>query len=307
MQLLGSRCAAVAGGAAAERASRSTCCRERTCRAPRWARTGHAGAWPRRSAGALLLLHVGSQTLFAVAPRPQRARTRRAIAAIAGPRCPAGTRVGAIRRMLEPRLLEARAQGGRSGMLPALQVLSQAMSGVPGARVRALNFRDGTLQLKRARQRRAEPRPHQSEPAGGGLAGGTDLGRRGRRRLRRQHSTARWGLLMERAAHLASRPAQWLRGPRAARATRGARRAPRVRGAAAARRLAAGRAARVAPARSSVQHQAGRPCLAAIGSAAARRVAQRRRRSGRRIAGRGRRSRGARNRHRALADRQPTG
>ena len=32
--------------------------------------------------------------------------------------------------------------------MPALQGLAQAMNGIPGARVQALSFRDGALQLK---------------------------------------------------------------------------------------------------------------------------------------------------------------
>ncbi|HEV7431575.1 MAG TPA: GspL/Epsl periplasmic domain-containing protein, partial [Steroidobacteraceae bacterium] len=69
-----------------------------------------------------------------------------AITAIAGPALTNGG--GSIRKNLEPRLLAAQAQGGRSGLLPALQALARAMKGVPGARVRALNYKDGAVELK---------------------------------------------------------------------------------------------------------------------------------------------------------------
>jgi general secretion pathway protein L len=75
---------------------------------------------------------------------------------------------GSIRKNLEPRLLAAQSQGGRSGLLPALQGLAHAMSGVPGARVRALNYRDGALQLKlRASDAQSLDRINQSLRAAG--------------------------------------------------------------------------------------------------------------------------------------------
>jgi general secretion pathway protein L len=114
-------------------------------------RTALGAGWSRwriatALAGALLLLHAGSQ-LYSLWHLGRSERELDAkIAALAGPWLPAGSE--SVRRVLEPRLLEAQAQGGRSGLLPALQVLAQAMNGVSGARVRALDFRDGALQLK---------------------------------------------------------------------------------------------------------------------------------------------------------------
>ena len=86
---------------------------------------------------------------------------------------------GSIRKRLEPSLLAAQSQGGRSGLLPALQVLARAMSGVPGARVRALNYRDGALQLKlRAGDAQSLDRINQSLRAAGWqaelISGGAD-------------------------------------------------------------------------------------------------------------------------------------
>ena len=137
-----------------------------------WARWRVAAAL----AAALLLVHAGSQfySLWHLGRSERELDT--AIAALAGP-VPAGTE--SVRRVLEPRLLEARAQGGRSGLLAALQVLSQAMSGVPGARIHALDFRDGVLQLRvRAGDAQSLDRINQSLHAAGWQAqltsGGAD-------------------------------------------------------------------------------------------------------------------------------------
>jgi general secretion pathway protein L len=117
-------------------------------------------------AGAALLLHIGAQsyTLWRLSRNEQE--LDKAITSIAGPGLSGGT--GSIRKNLEPRLLAAGAQGGRSGLLPALQVLAHAMSGVPGARVRALNYRDGAIQLKlRASDAQSLDRINQSLRAAG--------------------------------------------------------------------------------------------------------------------------------------------
>jgi general secretion pathway protein L len=138
-----------------------------------WARWRVAAAF----AAALLLLHAGSQ-LFSLWHLGRSARELDgAIAALAGPLVPTGTE--SVRRVLEPRLLEARAQGGRSGLLAALQVLSRAMTGVPGARIHALDFRDGALQLRvRAGDAQSLDRINQSLRAAGWQAqltsGGAD-------------------------------------------------------------------------------------------------------------------------------------
>jgi general secretion pathway protein L len=138
-----------------------------------WARWRVAAAL----AGALLLLHAASQLYSLWHLGRSERELDGAIAALAGPLVPAGTE--SVRRVLEPRLLEARAQGGRSGLLAALQVLSQAMSGVPGARIHALDFRDGTLQLRvRAGDAQSLDRINQSLRAAGWQAqltsGGAD-------------------------------------------------------------------------------------------------------------------------------------
>lgn len=97
-------------------------------------------------AGALLLLHLGSQGYALWRLTRTERELDSAIATLVGPQLAAGS--GSIRQRLEQALQNAGSQGARSGLLPALQVLAQAMNGVTGARVQALNFRDGALQLK---------------------------------------------------------------------------------------------------------------------------------------------------------------
>ena len=145
----------------------------RTSMGAGWARWRVAAAL----AAALLLLHAGSQLYSLWHLGRSERELDGAIATLAGSLVPAGTE--SVRRVLEPRLLEASAQGGRSGLLAALQVLSQAMSGVPGARIHALDFRDGVLQLRvRAGDAQSLDRINQSLRAAGWQAqltsGGAD-------------------------------------------------------------------------------------------------------------------------------------
>ncbi|MBS0387901.1 MAG: type II secretion system protein GspL [Proteobacteria bacterium] len=116
--------------------------------APRTSLRANWGRW-RMAAGlaaALLLLHAGSQ-LYALWHLGREARELDSqISALAGPRFAGASE--SIRPRLEAELREPGAAGGRSGLLPALQVLAQAMNVAPGARLRSLSFRDGALQLK---------------------------------------------------------------------------------------------------------------------------------------------------------------
>jgi general secretion pathway protein L len=97
-------------------------------------------------AAALLLLHAGSQ-LWALWHLERTAgELDTQISAIAGPQFTGAS--SSIRPRLEASLHDSNAAGGRSGFLPALQSLAQAVSGTPGARVQSLNFHDGELQLK---------------------------------------------------------------------------------------------------------------------------------------------------------------
>jgi type II secretory pathway component PulL len=55
---------------------------------------------------------------------------------------------GAVRSRIEQRLLAAQGQAGGAGLLPALAALAKAISGVNGATVQAMSFRDGGMDLK---------------------------------------------------------------------------------------------------------------------------------------------------------------
>lgn len=115
------------------------------------ARGSLSAAWKRWRtaailAGALLLLHAGSQ-LYSLW---HQGRTEReldsAIATLVGPQFTAGS--GSLRTRVASELSAAQTPGGRAGLLPALEALAQAMGGAPGARVQSLSFRDGAVQLK---------------------------------------------------------------------------------------------------------------------------------------------------------------
>jgi len=96
-------------------------------------------------AAALLLLHAGSQ-LYASWKLGREARELdEQISALAGPQYAGASE--SIRPRLEAQLRDAGA-AGQSGLLSALQVLAQAISGAPGARLRSLNYHDGALELK---------------------------------------------------------------------------------------------------------------------------------------------------------------
>jgi general secretion pathway protein L len=147
--------------------------------APRTSFRANWGRWRLAAAlaGVALALHVGIQIYSLWRLNKSEKDLNQAITAIAGPELAGGD--SSIRKNLEPRLLAAQSQGGRSGLLPALQVLAHAMNGVPGARVRALNYRDGALQLKlRASDAQSLDRINQSLRAAGWqaelLSGGAD-------------------------------------------------------------------------------------------------------------------------------------
>jgi general secretion pathway protein L len=101
-------------------------------------------------AGALLTVHVGVQAyrLWSLkrTERDLDASTAQLVAPALGALGPAGG--GTLRARLERALSGAASAGDAAGLLPAMQVLAQAMGPVTGARLEALNFRDGALQLK---------------------------------------------------------------------------------------------------------------------------------------------------------------
>jgi general secretion pathway protein L len=139
-----------------------------------YARRGQFGVGFRRwriaaaLAGALLLLHVGSQAFRLWRLGGTERELDAAIAQLVGPALSAGNGTGSVRARVEKLLLGAQSAGGQAGLLPAMQVLAQAMGAVPGARVEALSFRDGALQLKlRASDAQSLERINQSLRAAG--------------------------------------------------------------------------------------------------------------------------------------------
>ncbi|MDE2252170.1 MAG: type II secretion system protein GspL, partial [Gammaproteobacteria bacterium] len=127
-----------------------------------WARWRVAAAL----AGALLLLHAGSQLWSLRRLERAAGELDSQIIALAGPQFAGAS--NSIRPRLEASLRDSNAAGGRTGFLPALQSLAQAVGSTPGTRVQSLNFRDGQLQLKiRAGDARSIDRINQSLRAAG--------------------------------------------------------------------------------------------------------------------------------------------
>ena len=136
--------------------------------APRTSLRANWSRW-RTAAGlaaALLVLHAGSQ-LYSLWHLGREARELDGqITALAGPQFAGASE--SIRPRLEAELRDPGATGGRSGLLPALQVLAQALNGMPGAQLRSLTFRDGALELKvRASDAQSIDRINQSLRAAG--------------------------------------------------------------------------------------------------------------------------------------------
>src|SRR5260221_266727 len=97
-------------------------------------------------AAGLLLLHVGAQAWSWWHLNRAEHEVDGLIAELVDPQWTSGS--GSIRERVGLALADAQGRSGRSGLLPALQVLAEAMNAVPGSRIQALSFRDGALQLK---------------------------------------------------------------------------------------------------------------------------------------------------------------
>lgn len=117
-------------------------------------RRGGAARWQRwrlaaTLAAALLGLHLGVQgfRLWSLTRSERELDTHigQLVAPVQAALANAGA--GSTRARLE-RLLAGAAGNDATGLLPAMQVLAQAMNGMAGARIEALNFHDGSLQLK---------------------------------------------------------------------------------------------------------------------------------------------------------------
>jgi len=134
-----------------------------------YAQRGAPGAQWRRwrlaaaLAGALLVAHVGNQTYRLWSLQHNEKDLDAATVELAGPALNAAAGGGSLRSRLERALLGAQSSADRAGLMPALQVLAQALGAAPGARVEALSFRDGAVQLKvRARDSQSLERVNQA-------------------------------------------------------------------------------------------------------------------------------------------------
>ena len=97
-------------------------------------------------AGALVLVHAGAQLYSLWHLERTERELDGAIATLVGPQFAGAS--GSLRAGIESALRDSQTPGGRAGLLPALQVLAQAMSSAPGTRIQSLSFHDGAVQLK---------------------------------------------------------------------------------------------------------------------------------------------------------------
>jgi general secretion pathway protein L len=134
-------------------------------------RGSHAAQWQRWRMAAglaalLVALHAGSQAWQLHQLRGRHAQLDQEIAGLAGPDLAAGA--GEVRARAEALLRGGDAATGRGALLPALQALALAMHAAPDARLDALSFRDGALQLKlRAANAQSIDRINQALQSGG--------------------------------------------------------------------------------------------------------------------------------------------
>ena len=116
-------------------------------------RTSFGGDWRRWRlaavlAASLFAVHVAGLSLELLQQHRSEHALDEAIGDVARRALPGDSGTGAVRSRVEQRLLAAQGQSGGSGLLSALAALAQAVSGVNGASVQALSFREGGLDLK---------------------------------------------------------------------------------------------------------------------------------------------------------------
>jgi general secretion pathway protein L len=116
-------------------------------------KTSFGGDWRRWRlvavlAVALFAVHVGGLSLELLQQQRSERALDEAIGTVARRALPGDPGTGAVRSRIEQRLLAAQGQAGGAGLLPALAALAQAISGVSGATVQAMSFRDGGMDLK---------------------------------------------------------------------------------------------------------------------------------------------------------------
>ena len=93
-------------------------------------------------------MHIGGLSLELLQQHRRERALDEAIGDVARRALPGDPGTGAVRSRIEQHLLAAQGQASGSGLLPALAALAQAVSGVSGASVQALSFRDGGMDLK---------------------------------------------------------------------------------------------------------------------------------------------------------------
>jgi general secretion pathway protein L len=97
---------------------------------------------------ALFAVHIGGLSLELLQQQRSERALDEAIGNVARRALPGDPGTGAVRSRIEQRLLAAQGQAGGSGLLSALSALAQALSGVNGASVQGLSFRDDGMDLK---------------------------------------------------------------------------------------------------------------------------------------------------------------
>ncbi|MGC2462440.1 MAG: type II secretion system protein GspL [Steroidobacteraceae bacterium] len=115
-------------------------------------RNSFGGDWRRWRLAAVLAVtlfavHIAGLSLELVQQQRSERALDEAIGNVARRALPGDSGTGAVRSRVEQRLLAAQVQSGGSGLFSALAALAQAVSGVNGASVQALSFREGGLDL----------------------------------------------------------------------------------------------------------------------------------------------------------------
>jgi general secretion pathway protein L len=115
-------------------------------------KTSFGGDWRRWRLAAVLAatlfaVHIAGLSLELLQQHRSERALDAAIGAVARRALPGDPGTGAVRSRIEQQLLAAQSQSGGSGLLSALAALAQAISGVNGASVQTLSFREGGLDL----------------------------------------------------------------------------------------------------------------------------------------------------------------
>jgi general secretion pathway protein L len=97
---------------------------------------------------ALLLVHMAGLSYELVRDKHNERALDDAIGSVARRALPGDSGTGPVRSRIEQRLLAAQSGGGAAGLLPALTAVAQAVSGVNGAAVETLSYRQDGMELR---------------------------------------------------------------------------------------------------------------------------------------------------------------